>query len=342
VAGSVLVTGASGFIAKHVVRSLLDSGYEVRGTVRAPSRGEQVSEAVRQGVVEPSAVDERLTFTVADLELDEGWGDAMEGIDAVVHTASPFPIAQPKDESVLIRPAVEGTLRVLRAAHDADIDRVVLTSSTVAIVGTDLRAGREMFDEEDWTDVDRRGVTGYARSKTLAERAAWSFVRDEAPTIALTTINPAFVSGPPLDDEIGSSMSLMVRILSGKDPMLPRYGIPVVDVRDVAEMHVRALQRPDTAGKRYIAAAGSMWLAEMGGALKAAHPDRKIATRSAPNLAMRALGLFDREVRSIVPNLGSIERVSNQRAIADMDMTFIPPEQALCDAAAYLLANDLV
>jgi dihydroflavonol-4-reductase len=337
----VLLTGASGFIAKHIVRTLLDAGYVVRGTVRRPERGDQVRDAVRPHLADPSTLDERLTFAVADLEDDAGWAEAMSGVDAVVHTASPFPIAEPEDEAILIRPAVEGTVRVLRAAHAAGVGRVVLTSSAAAIVHADLPDGRDTFDEEDWTDLDHRTATTYIRSKTLAERAAWDFVADEAPDMALTAINPGFVLGPPLDDEIGSSLSVIARLLSGKDPMLPRHGLPVVDVRDVAEMHLRALQRPGTAGRRYAAAERSMWFAEMGGVLKAAYPDRKIATRNAPRLAMRLLGLFDAEVRAVVPSLGIIEQLSNTRATTEMDMTFIPSEQALRDAADHLVTHGL-
>lgn len=338
----VLVTGASGYIAKHIVRQLLDGGYEVRGTVRRAERGEEVRDAVRPHLSDPARADERLTFVVVDLEEDAGWDVAVAGVDAVVHTASPFPIAQPKDESVLIRPAVEGTFRVLRAAHEAGVGRVVLTSSTVAVVHCELPEGRDAFDESDWSDPEHRSCTPYVKSKTLAERAAWEYVADVAPGMALTAINPGFVVGPPLDDELGSSTSLVVRLLSGKDPMLPRYGIPVVDVRDVAQMHVRALERPETAGRRYVGAAGSMWMAEMGSVLKAAYPERRIATRNAPTVAMWLLALFDGEVRSILHSLGSIERASNARAVEELEMSFIPPDQALRDTAEHLIARGLV
>jgi dihydroflavonol-4-reductase len=341
-AQTVLLTGASGFIAKHVVRSLVDAGYTVRGTVRRLERGDEVRDAVRPNLADDSGLAERLTFVVADLEDDSGWAEAMDGVDAVVHCASPFPIAQPKDESVLIRPAVEGTLRVLRAAHEAGVDKVVLTSSVAAIVHGDLPEGRDTYDEDDWTDLQHKTVTAYIKSKTLAERAAWDFVANEAPDMALTAINPGFVVGPALDGQIGGSLSVVVRLLSGKDPMLPRHGIPVVDVRDVAEAHLRALQRPEAAGRRYAVAAGSMWFAEMGAVLKAAHPERKIATRTAPNMAMRLLGLFDREVRIIVPSLGIIERLSNERATTELGMTFIAPDQSIRDTAQHLIEHDLV
>ena len=338
----VMVTGASGFIAKHIVRELLEDGYEVRGTVRRPERGEEVRDAVRPHLSDPARADERLTFAVVDLEEDAGWDLAAVGVDAVIHTASPFPIAQPKDESVLIRPAVDGTLRVLRAAHEAGVRRMVLTSSTVAVVNCELPEGRDTFDEDDWSDPDHRSSTPYVKSKTLAERAAWEYVANAAPGVELTSINPGFVVGPPLDDDIGSSTSLIVRLLSGKDPMLPPYGIPVVDVRDVAQMHVRALERPETAGKRYVGAAGSMWMAEMGSVLKAAYPDRRIATRNAPKVAMWLLAVFDREVRSILHSLGTIERASNARAVEELEMSFIPPDQALRDTAEYLIGQGLV
>jgi dihydroflavonol-4-reductase len=339
---TVLLTGASGYIAKHIARALVDSGYEVRGTVRRPERGEEVREAVRPHLSDPASADERLTFAIADLDDDSGWDDAVAGVDAILHTASPFPIAVPKDEASVIRPAVDGTLRVLRAARAAGVRRMVLTSSAAAIVHTELRPGRDTFDEDDWTDLDHRTATAYTRSKTMAERAAWGFVADDAPDIELTAVNPGFVLGPPLAAEDGASMAFMIRLLSGKDPMLPKHGVPVVDVRDVADMHLRALQRPETAGRRYLGSAGSMWFSDMAKVLKSAYPDRKIATRDAPHLLMRMLSIVDREVRSIVPSLGMIERVSNERARTELDMTFIPPEQTLLDGADFLVTNGLV
>lgn len=328
---TILLTGISGFIAKHIALVALNRGHAVKGTLRSPDRAEEVRAALRPHLNDPAALD-RLTFTATDLERDEGWDAAMAGVTAVIHCASPFPLTQPRDEDKLIRPAVDGTLRVLRAAKAAGVMRVVLTSSTVAV----LNDGKDALqDEDDWCDLNAPGTTAYARSKTLAEKAAWDFAR--ANGLQLTTINPGLVVGPPLDDHYGASLGLIERILKGRDPMLPPYGLPIVDVRDVAEMHLRALDRPETAGRRYIAAAGSIPLAGIGQLFKAAYPTRRIPTREAPRFVLYLLGMFDGSVKAILPKLGRLERVSNLRAVHEMGMTFIPVPQALRDTAEALV-----
>ncbi len=333
---TILLTGISGFIAKHIAVKLLNAGYGVRGTVRTLDRGAEVLAAVRPHLADPASA-ARLTFAALDLTADAGWADAMQGIDAVIHTASPFPLAQPKNPEDLIRPAVDGTRRVLKAALAAGITRVVLTSSTVAVIDNRVHG---VQDEANWCHVEAADTSAYARSKTLAERAAWDFVKDTGQ--ALTTVNPGFVVGPPLDANFGSSINVVKRLMAGKDPMLPEIGFPMVDVRDVAEMHLRALQRPTTAGKRYLAVAGSMWMVDMGRTLKTAYPTRRIATRQAPRLLLRALGLFDPAIRLILPGLGRMENVSNARAVADMGMDFITPQSALRAAAEWLVAHKQV
>jgi dihydroflavonol-4-reductase len=329
---SVLLTGVSGFIAKHCALAFLKAGYSVRGTVRKLDRSSEVRAALSPHLT-PLELS-RLSFMQADLERDIGWPEAMAGMDAVIHTASPFPIAQPRNADELIRPAVEGTRRVLNAAAAAGVQRVVLTSSTVAII--DLTQNR-VQDESDWCNTDAPGVTAYARSKTLAEQAAWALAEEKG--LRLTTINPGLVLGAPLDGAYGSSVRLVRRLLSGKDPMQPNLGFPIVDVRDVATMHLRALERPDSVGNRIIASAGSLSMVQMGRILARAYPDRRIATRLAPTLLLRLLGLFDAEVRSILPALGHMGRVSNVRAISALGMSFTPPEEALLATAAFVVAE---
>ncbi len=329
---TVLITGISGFIAKHIAAKFLAAGYVVRGTVRRLDRADEVRKAVLP--VAGAGAADRLSFVAADLESDAGWAEAMVGISAVIHTASPFPIAQPKDENDLIRPAVQGTERVLRAAKAAGVTRVVLTSSVVAVLN-EAKSGVQ--DEGDWCDVALPTTTAYGKSKTLAERRAWEMAKADG--LALTTINPGFVLGAPLDANYGSSLGIVERFLKGKDPMQPPFGLPVVDVQDVAEMHLRAVQQPETAGKRFIAAAGSMTFVEMAKTLKADYPARRIATKQAPIFLLRMLALFDASIKSILPKLGTVERVSNARAVSEMGMTFKSPAQALRNAAAWLVAN---
>jgi dihydroflavonol-4-reductase len=330
---TILLTGISGFIAKHIALKLLNAGYGVRGTMRSPKREDEVRAAIKPHLTDPAAMD-RLTFATADLESDAGWADAMTGITAVIHTASPFPIAQPKDEQVLIRPAVEGTRRVLMAAKSAGVTRVILTSSTVAIVDETVHGQQ---DEANWCNLDAPGTSAYAKSKTLAEREAWRIAGDQG--LQLTTINPGFVVGPPLDANYGSSIGVVKRFLKGKDPMLPKIGFAMVDVRDVAEAHLRALQRPATAGNRYAAVAGSMWMPDMGAVLKAAYPTRRIPTRTAPAFLLRILALFDPALRAILPSLGIIHDVSGARATADLGITFTPPADGLRASADWLVKN---
>ncbi len=330
---TILLTGISGFIAKHVALKLLNAGYAVRGTMRSPRRADEVRTALKPHLTDPAAMD-RLTFATSDLEADTGWADAMTGCTGVIHTASPFPISQPKDEQVLIRPAVEGTRRVLMAAKAAGITRVILTSSIVAII--DDAAG-EQQNEDNWCNLDAPGTSAYAKSKTLAEREAWRIAETEG--LHLTTINPGFVVGPPLDANYGSSIGVVKRFLKGKDPMLPKIGFSMVDVRDVAEAHLRALQRPATAGNRYAATAGFMWMPAMGATLKAAYPTRRIPTRTAPVFMLRIIAMFDASLRAIMPSLGIKHDVSGARATTDLGITFTTPQDGLRASADWLVKN---
>jgi len=327
---TVLLTGASGFIAKHVALRLLQAGYSLRASLRDLSRAGEVRAALAPHV--DAATLEKLQFVALDLNSDDGWVEAMEGVSALIHTASPFPIAQPKDPEALIRPAVDGTLRAMAAAKAAGVDRVILTSSVIAIVDTYKRG---LQDETDWCRVDAPDTSAYAKSKTLAERAAWDF--SSKYDMALTTINPGLVLGVPLDTAYGSSVSVVARLLRGKDPMLPMIGFACVDVNDVAEAHLRALQRPDTAGRRISCVAGTMTMPDMARVLKAAYPNRKIATRIAPMWLLRFLAMFDAQIRAILPNIGQIHQVSNLRARKVLDMRFTSVEGSLRATAEWLI-----
>ena len=327
---TVLLTGISGFIAKHIAVKLLNAGFAVRGSLRNMARADEVRAALA-----PHAELANLSFVALDLNSDDGWVEAMEGASALIHTASPFPIEQPKNADDLIRPAVDGTLRAMASARAAGVMRVVLTSSTVALADP---LHRGMMDETTWCDPDAAGTSAYAKSKTLAETAAWDFATQQG--MQLTTINPGFVMGPPLDAHFGSSISVIARLLRGKDPMLPDIGFAVVDVRDVAEAHLRALQNPSSAGKRFPCVTGMMTMPEMGKALKRAYPNRRIATRVAPKFMLRLLAMFDPQIRAILPELGQSHAVSNARARADLDMRFISAEGALRASAEWLITRN--
>jgi len=336
---TVLLTGITGYIAKHIAVQLLNAGYIVRGTLRSLARADEVIDAITPHVDETENLGDRISFVALDLATDAGWGDAMKGVDILMHTASPFPMTQPKDENDTIRPAVDGALRALKAAHAAGIKRVVMTSSCVAIIEKDLPLGQLEYTENDWSDLTRKSMTPYSKSKTLAERAAWDFVAKQAPDMALTMINPGLVVGAPLDVHFGTSVALVTRVLTGSDPMMPNFGLPLVDVQDVAQMHVAALSTPASVGKRFVANSDSLWFVDVAKILKEAYPDRKISTRVAPNFLLRLMAIVDKSLRSLLPSLGHRPNVSNKQAREILGIDFIPPRQSLRETAAFLIKH---
>ncbi len=323
---TVLVTGASGFIAKHIVRELLENGYTVRAAVRSDRAQQQV---------EALFPDADLHFVRLDLTSDAGWGEAMEGVDVLLHTASPFPGAQPKDPQDLIRPAVDGTLRALRAAQEAGVKRVVLTSSCAAIYKDAAKPRHQPSTRENWTDPEGKSTTAYEASKTLAERAAWQFVAQH-PEIQLTTINPGVVLGVPMDDDYGTSLEYVERILAGKDRALPNVSLPIVDVRDVATMHVRAIDCAETRGQRFPAVASTESIPDMARILKAAYPDRRIASRTIPDVVVRLVGRFVPEVATVAMSLGVNPDVDGSDAPHVMGFEYTPAKDAVLASAAFL------
>jgi len=339
---TVLLTGSSGFIAKHIALRLLNAGYDVVGSLRSLSRGDEVRAAVAPHLNPDVKLDKSLRFVALDLGKNTGWDAAMDGVDILMHTASPFPLTPPKNEYDLIRPAVDGTLRALRAAQKAGVRRVVLTSSFAAMMKAKLPIDRDHYDESDWSDPNDSGIDAYSKSKTLAEQAAWAFVRNQATDMALTTINPTMVLGPPLDIHFGGSVEVVQRMLRAKDPMLPNYGLGIVDVRDIADMHVRALSSPASEGQRILGVSAFLWFQDCTKILKAEFPDRKFVTRVAPNFVVRLLAVFDTSIRAVVPDLGKRFDVSNERAREILGMEFISAQDSLTATAHFLIDNDQV
>ncbi len=335
------VTGASGYIAKHIVQQLLDAGWSVCGSVRSTQKADQIRKAMQACVQNPETLDQRLSFVELDLSKDAGWDDALKGMDVLLHTASPFPMGHPKDENDLIRPAVDGAMRALNAAHNAGVTRVVMTSSSVAILSCELAEGQFAYTEENWTDINHPTATPYIKSKTLAEQAAWDFV-SKNPEMQLTCINPVFVQGAPLDKVMGTSIKVIKRILDQKDPALPDLFLPTVDVRDVALMHVKALDTPASIGKRFIAGQQGLSFYDFAVTLKEAFPSRKIITRIAPHWLMKLMGLFDPAIRGIIPQLGVRQKISAAKAEEILGIKFRDGNQAVRDAASFLIENDMV
>ncbi len=249
----VLVTGGSGFVAIHCIDQLLRAGHNVRTTVRSLTREPDVRAMLTTaGTPRQKA----LTFIAADLTADEGWPAAVAGCRYVLHVASPFPASAPKNENDLIVPAREGALRVLRAARDAGVERVVQTSSFAAI-GYGHKPQTAPFDETTWTNLDSSDVSAYAKSKTLAERAAWDFIAKEGGALELSVVNPVGVFGPTFGPDYGTSILIVQRLLDGSVPACPRMGFGVVDVRDVADMHLRVMTNAAAKGERFLAVAGA-------------------------------------------------------------------------------------
>src|SRR5579863_6512695 len=284
----VLVTGATGFIAQHCMLQLLEAGYDVRGTARSADRSAEVMAILSPhlGDTARSRLD-TLEVVAADLTSDEGWQSAVEGCRFVLHVASPLPRGAVKDENELIVPARDGALRVLRAAHDAGVERVVLTSSLSAIVYGNDRS--RVFTEADWSNLDGKRIGAYDKSKTIAERAAWDFMKgiEGSSPMELAVINPGLVLGPLLSQDWGTSGEMVKRILAHQVPAIPNISFATVDVRDVASAHVSAMINPDAAGQRFICTEANHSMMEIAQILKAHYGNRgfKIPTGRLPSIA---------------------------------------------------------
>ncbi len=308
----VLVTGGSGFIGVHCILRLLESGYRVRTTVRSLAREADVRAMLAEGGSEPGAA---LEVVAADLLAYEGWPEAVSGCRYVLHVASPFPPRQPKNPFELIVPARQGALRVLRAARDAGVARVVLTSSFAA-VGYGHPPTERTFTEQDWTELDD-SASPYVCSKTLAERAAWDYAASEGGALELAVVNPVGVLGPVLGPDLSSSIRLVKQALDGDMPGAPRLYFNVVDVRDVADLHLRAMTSPAAAGERFLAVAdGPVSIKEVCDVLRAhlGEAAARVPTRQVPDFVIRAMALVSPQAREIVGDLGKVRRASNEKA----------------------------
>jgi nucleoside-diphosphate-sugar epimerase len=338
---TVLVTGGSGFIATHTIIQLLAAGHQVRTTVRNLDRSADVRAMLKQGGADPG---DRLSFFAADLEHDSGWAEAVADCEYVLHLASPFPAAIPKHEDEVIVPAREGALRVLRAARDAGVKRVVLTSSFAAI-GYGHKPPTTPYNETDWTDPNLPGLTAYVKSKTLAERAAWDFIAREGGRLELSVINPVGVFGPVLGRDYATSIILVQRLMDGAMPGLPRLYFGVVDVRDVADLHIRAMTHPAAKGERFLAVSGDfMSVLEMARTLKARMGDaaRKVPTRQVPNWLVRLVSLTDPAAKQILPELGKVKNATSEKARHVLGWTPRSREDALVATAESLLRLGLL
>ncbi len=310
---TVLVTGGTGFVGGQIILQLLQKGYNVKTTLRSLSGKNKVIDTLKSnGITNFDA----LVFIEADLSKDDHWDEAMAGCDYVLSVASPVFFTIPKDEQEAIRPAVEGIIRVLKAARDAGVKRVVMTSNFGA-VGFSNKNPKTITTEDHWTDPNEKGLSVYEKSKSLAERAAWEFIKKEGGNLEFTTINPVAILGSALSAHISGSFGLLQHLLDGSMKAVPNIPLNIVDVRDVADLHIRAMTNPKANGQRFIASAdGQISMPEIGALLKNKYPDvaSKVSTRTVPNWVIYLAALFNKQAKEAALLLRISRNVSNANA----------------------------
>jgi dihydroflavonol-4-reductase len=338
--GLVLVTGASGFVGKWTVIELLRAGFDVRGSVRSEHKAEAVRAAVVAGLGDDALL--RLSFAKVDLMHDRGWREAMIGVNAVAHVAAQILAGEPKDMQVVIGPALEGTERVLRFAAAGGVKRIVLTSSIATVgYGHGHTRGARTYTEEHFTNLDGMKFTwAYCVGKTKAEKAAWAYARAEE--LALTTIHPGAILGPALDKDASISLQMVSGLLDGTTPAMPSNGFSVIDVRDVAAMHVAALQQPASAGQRYLATSDYVPFPEVGRILREAYPDRQITQKTVPDWIIKLLARFGGPTRQIINDIGNEKHFDRTKGEKLLGRAFISGQDAILATAESAIALDLL
>jgi len=335
----VLVTGASGYVAGHCIVRLLEEGYSVRGSLRSRRRADEVRQWLTKarGGIGPG---DALSFIQAELTDAGSWDAAMEGVRYVLHVASPLPASLPKHPDDLIVPAREGTLNVMRAASRASVERVVQTSSSAAILYGRDDPNSHLFTESDWTDADHRDNVPYTRSKTIAERAAWAELPKLTRPLEWIAVNPGLVLGPVLDKDTSASVQIVAALLRGQFPGLPSLSYAVVDVRDLADLHLRAMTAPQAAGQRYIGSGLVVSMSDIARILKdhLGPMAERVPTRKLPDALVRLVGFFDSEVRGQLFELGKVRRLSSAKAESELGWISRPIKETIIDTARSLKA----
>jgi dihydroflavonol-4-reductase len=333
---TVLVTGGTGYLARWCIHDLLKSGYTVHTTMRDLS-----GEPGLRALFPAAEGADRLRVFAADLLRDEGWEAATAGCDYVLHVASPFPAVQPKNPDDLIIPARDGTLRVLRAAFDAGVRRTVVTSSSSAVRNAGGPAPDRPLTEDDWADLGNPKLAPYARSKTIAERSAWDYANSIGATDRFAVVNPGAIIGPLLDGRPSYSLQAVQRLLDGDMPAIPRLGFAFVDVRDVADLHLRAMTVPEAAGQRFLGTGTFLWLADVAAILRDGLGQRasKIPRRRAPDALIRLMSLFDPGARAIIGEIGQRSDYSTEKARALLGWVQRPARETILDCANSILSR---
>lgn len=336
----VLVTGGTGFVGIHTILQLLQKGYRVRTTLRSLDRKDKVL-----GMLKAAGIDatDRLECIAADLTKDAHWDEAVKDCVYVLHIASPIGSNIPQTEDAMIRPAVDGTLRVLKAARNGGVRRVVMTSNFGA-VGYSHKDNTKPITEESWTDPSQKGLSLYNKSKVLAERAAWDFIQREGGQLELTVINPMGIFGPSLGEDLSAGFELLQGILTGAMKAIPYVSLGIVDVRDVADLHIRAMTSPEASGQRFLALAGGVLsLPQIALLIRNKRPDaaQKVPTRTTPDWMMRVMAIFNPKARGIVPLLGINRNASNEKARRILGWQPRPNEEAVLASVDSLIKRNL-
>lgn len=336
---NILLTGVTGYLGSHTAIKLLNQGYQVKGTLRDKKKEQHI----RDVIAEHSNKTENLSFHQIDL-LDsiEDWKKAIEGTDAIIHIASPFPTSLPKNENDLIIPAKKGTLNILQSATELGVPKVVMTSSSGAVVYGNKKNGT--FSENDWTKVENRNdTTPYFRSKTIAEQEAWDFVKNTPNAPELVTILPGAILGPIIDkNDFGTSANLVKKMLDGSMPAMPKIGFGTVDVRSVADAHIKALENPNANGNRYLCANGYLTFKDIADILRNDYPNKKIPSKELPDFLVKLFSLFDKETKPILNDLNSKRLLDTSKILKDLDWKPISLQQSVKDTAKSLINLNFV
>ena len=331
----VLVTGATGFIASHTILALINKGYEVRGTARSPEKSAALNKTLSAYAGKPVEIE----LVAADLTSDDGWSEAMDGITYLQHLASPIPNNLPNDPMELISPAKEGALRALKAANAAGVKRAVMTSS-FASIGYGWGDKRPtVLDETHWSNPDNlKDNTAYTRSKVIAEKAAWDFIQGDGAGLELTTINPVAVLGPAMSADVSASLELVQQPMQGKLPAYPKLSFGIVDVRDVADAHVAAMEQADAAGERFLLGEQLLTYTEIGSILREAYPDRKLPKGELQSWLVKLLTFVNPTLKQIVPELDQKRTYSNEKSKRVLGIDYIPAKDAILASTESLIA----
>ncbi len=336
----VLLTGVTGFLGSHTAIQLLNKGYEVLGTLRNKSRADEIKSVISQH----TSNIRNLHFAEADLVNSEVWQELTKGIEYVMHIASPFPRELPKNEDDLIIPAKNGALNVLKAASANGVKRVVMTSSSGSITYGRPKSQRSaIYTEKDWTDfTNKKDSTPYFRSKTIAEKAAWDFIKKENSGLELTTICPGAILGPVLEKDFGTSANIVIKTMDGSAPAIPPIGFDMSDVRSIANLHILAIESPGAAGERFIGGSGFLSFKNVADILREKYPDRKIPKAMLPPFAVRLFSYIDNTLKPILIDLGVERQLDNSKAKKVLNWEPLPPREAVLACSESLIKLGIV